>query len=775
MSAGAYTFSSSISSDYITITNVNNVVIEHGYQPLSMVIHDTGTYRMHISADSTCTSNASCRETSVVFVLGVPPLNFNAVAPINSLSTYNFSGFNAGSAHIFYRNAYIVPKHEFQTANLQVGSFVNSLGFDIWQNPWLDTVVAAVNIYLENSKDTNYQKDSLWNSVISTMNLVYTDTVEFVSAQGRKDLVYLLDAVFEYTGDGVYVATDWEILGTPPSSSLGITYYVNTDLPNSIAYDFSPGSPPASLTRTSNSRPETRWGVDILADDFEVTKVFTLGTNMLNYGYPETMEVHVRNNGYLPANKPVTLNVTGANTYTSTQNVQLAHLEDTVLVFNGFNPVNLGYNTITASVPPDMHSGNNSDQSIQLTTPNRMGHAGSSRANIQSLGASNGNMFVNKHFVHGTLEVTDVKVPLSTDSINISVPVYGVVIDSSENIIGLTDTLIISSSDLGTTVMLSFITPPVLTDEAFYIGAAQVPNATPPYYSPFTMKRLRPQRSDVYYLRSLLDSSLVPTSNQISFIAEAVLGNPDCPTPTSLQAENFCDSIVVSWNSSTQTLTSNLEYGPIGFFPGSGTIVSNVQSPYVLRGMTPGSYDILVYDSCASSASFISNTATAQADAPVADFTSTFIGVAHLTFNANASIGGDSFDWDFGDGNTGTGSIITHTYTANGTYDVMLVVSKDCESDTIVKPVEIFGLSSTTNEMANVNIYPNPSRGVFHIDNLPDAHGTLIVTNVQGAIVYSEEGFLNTIDMSSMADGVYFFTISGEYGKLHRKVVVAKD
>ena len=46
--AGAYEFTSSVTTDYFTITDANNVVISHGPSPFSVTIPSSGTYRMHI-------------------------------------------------------------------------------------------------------------------------------------------------------------------------------------------------------------------------------------------------------------------------------------------------------------------------------------------------------------------------------------------------------------------------------------------------------------------------------------------------------------------------------------------------------------------------------------------------------------------------------------------------------------------------------------------------------------------------------------------------------
>lgn len=65
-----------------------------------------------------------------------------------------------------------------------------------------------------------------------------------------------------------------------------------------------------------------------------------------------------------------------------------------------------------------------------------------------------------------------------------------------------------------------------------------------------------------------------------------------------------------------------------------------------------------------------------------------------VTFNASLSElnGGSivSYEWDFGDGTTGSGMIVNHTYTSHGTYEVTLTVIDSEElSDTYTSSIRI--------------------------------------------------------------------------------------
>ncbi|MEM7048252.1 MAG: PKD domain-containing protein [Acidobacteriota bacterium] len=72
-----------------------------------------------------------------------------------------------------------------------------------------------------------------------------------------------------------------------------------------------------------------------------------------------------------------------------------------------------------------------------------------------------------------------------------------------------------------------------------------------------------------------------------------------------------------------------------------------------------------------------------------------------VTFNAGSSTGGpDSYFWDFGDGSTANGRVVTHTFQNNGAYQVQLEVGRDDSScsfnfctDVVTQTVAVGGTS----------------------------------------------------------------------------------
>ena len=71
-----------------------------------------------------------------------------------------------------------------------------------------------------------------------------------------------------------------------------------------------------------------------------------------------------------------------------------------------------------------------------------------------------------------------------------------------------------------------------------------------------------------------------------------------CPQPTDLAAPNVSStSAQLTWMSDESTF--DIEWGPTGFTPGSGTVVNGVSNPYILTGLTPETtYDYYVCAVC---------------------------------------------------------------------------------------------------------------------------------------------------------------------------------
>jgi PKD repeat protein len=143
---------------------------------------------------------------------------------------------------------------------------------------------------------------------------------------------------------------------------------------------------------------------------------------------------------------------------------------------------------------------------------------------------------------------------------------------------------------------------------------------------------------------------------------------------------------------------SEIPFSPVSFdgsgsFDSDGTIVSydwdfdggitgtgiNPTHEYT----SPGIYSVTltVTDDDGATDSAITTAIISTIVPPVSDPNGPYTGIAlfALTFDGSGSYDSDgtivSYDWEFGDGNTGTGVSPTHTYASTGTYSVLLSVT----------------------------------------------------------------------------------------------------
>ncbi len=97
---------------------------------------------------------------------------------------------------------------------------------------------------------------------------------------------------------------------------------------------------------------------------------------------------------------------------------------------------------------------------------------------------------------------------------------------------------------------------------------------------------------------------------------------------------------------------------------------------------------VTVSESCVASAFFAVTISEESIDLP--PFFPSIVPTRTLVFDASGSTA-DTYSWDFGDENTGTGESVTHTYAADGTYTVTLTVTANGCSDTSVQTVTVGG------------------------------------------------------------------------------------
>jgi PKD repeat protein len=163
---------------------------------------------------------------------------------------------------------------------------------------------------------------------------------------------------------------------------------------------------------------------------------------------------------------------------------------------------------------------------------------------------------------------------------------------------------------------------------------------------------------------------------------------------------------------------------------------------------------------------------------PVANFNFDVVG-SEVTFT-DLSSNGTNVTWQFGDGSTSTAANPTFTYGATGNYDVTLIVSNNCGSDTIVKPLTITGIANILGKELSINVFPNPTKGIFTVSlsGIAAQATQVMVFDMQGRLVkdatlQSTGGTMSAeIDLASNGNGVYFVKlVSGSQTSTHKLIV----
>lgn len=177
------------------------------------------------------------------------------------------------------------------------------------------------------------------------------------------------------------------------------------------------------------------------------------------------------------------------------------------------------------------------------------------------------------------------------------------------------------------------------------------------------------------------------------------------PTPTDH------DTVIFDASSSTTTNATIVSYR---WNFGDGDTGSGITAQHSFD--SPGTFivSLTVTDSVGRTNTLSQSVAVAQGQAPSAVIitspASPIIGQA-INFNASTSRPAPghvirSYDWDFGDGTSGSGPQVTHAYSVNGTYTVILTVTDDAGRIATATQAIVVGLDLPT---ATFTAAPNPA------------------------------------------------------------------
>lgn len=144
-----------------------------------------------------------------------------------------------------------------------------------------------------------------------------------------------------------------------------------------------------------------------------------------------------------------------------------------------------------------------------------------------------------------------------------------------------------------------------------------------------------------------------------------------------------------------------------------------------------------------------------------------------VTFTDNSTNTPTSWAWSFGDGNTSTMQNPIHTYTTAGTYNVCLVATSACGSDSscVDIVVNVTGLEEFSFDQ--LNIAPNPAKDYFRINSTFEGTMQIELVGIDGKLVSTFETKSNElISTRQFSKGTYLLFIDMNGTKVSRRILI---
>jgi hypothetical protein len=552
-------------------------------------------------------------------------------APQYDGSSTGLSFPNGVTGFEYHRSSYLILASELSGLAL-TNSVVTAIGVDLTQGCDIP-LTGQFTVSLENTSDVTYSKGQTWSTILTGMSTNYTGNLTFPVNTGFASVPLTLTAPFTYTGGGIYIACEWTTSAAPSATLPARTQANSSGLTIGGCYGSGSLTAPATLTNNTAFRPAITFSAaNTATNEVGVVTMYALGkvSKLFTAGHVVTAEIR-NNSGVTMSNIPVTLNVTGANTFNDVQTVtSLAAGATTMVSFLPFNPTVNGLNTLSVTVPADEVLGNNSTAWSQTVTCNDFAFIpplpAASFTDTQ-WGLNPSGVYAYEFTPPSNCNLTGVNMVVSSNTAAAGVQMVGVVVDlSTGNVLASTNTITLNSSMLQTTQTMLFDVPYAMTGGTnYYIGVAQVPgggtaypySSIDPGYQINNFYRGNPLgaalvQADRGYVAI---GALVNTIGLTSSASKTVVCKKDGPNTVTLTATGTADTY--SWTSSgntsvgsgsqiavTPTVTSTqgvIIYNVVGTETSSGcqtnkaTITVSVSACTALSSLSANGYDVKLF------------------------------------------------------------------------------------------------------------------------------------------------------------------------------------
>lgn len=466
-----------------------------------------------------------------------------APVPTGTTNSYMPTGYFTSQ---FMRTCYLYKASELSSFT---SSLVTGLGFSLSLGAMVP-VNGTVEIYMQNTSDVTYLKGTGYSTIISPMTQVYTGNMLIPSTTNTASTLMTLSTPFNYTGGGIYVAISWTAASTFTNSAGSACYYnaINSG-GNMGAYKASTtnGTVLNSLQQTSVRPVYIFEGQNASGNECGVTGLTapSVVPEAANASHRITTRIKNMSNSTL-TNKPVFLNVTGANPFTDTQTIpSIAPGATTIVSFAPYTPTALGLSTISVSIGSDDISTNNQMVWTQSVTCNSVGYYPITQAFGPQLAYNN----------NGRIYSTRLNFPTSTTLSEVAFafangPVgaylWGTLQDNTGQILATTNTM----QPLASVEIYSFNPPQVLgANTDYFVGLAQT-QAGLPGITVYSMDNtFVPGR---FFISNPNGSSLSTVNNYYFAIQPILVGPALNVTPP--------NAVICSGESLTLTANAGLSY-----------------------------------------------------------------------------------------------------------------------------------------------------------------------------------------------------------------------
>ena len=112
------------------------------------------------------------------------------------------------------------------------------------------------------------------------------------------------------------------------------------------------------------------------------------------------------------------------------------------------------------------------------------------------------------------------------------------------------------------------------------------------------------------------------------------------------------------------------------------------------------------------------------------------------------------------------------TYTQTGTYTQVLTNAAGCDS-TITLNLTISDVGLANAQLSNLSVHPNPTNSSIEILGLDAINqiASISLVDSRGVIVKRLPQNKNTLNLSSLSNGVYFLRINSSIGNRTMKII----